>query len=320
MNILEVGETETLVGEFFSTAGTLEDQAAVVLTVTAPDGTVTTPAVTHGGTGTYTHDLVLTARGVWEYRFDGDLIGETRFLLVGEASATTSGPCDEWCSVDDVTRCRSDLDGTAIPAQIEVASEIMYALSGQRYPGLCEATRTVCRDCRCRRRACCCHDRARDIDLGTGWPVAGVLSVTIDGDELTRAAYRLENARWLRRVDGDSWPLCDSGDPDNLDPLVVRWVYGRAVPPGGREAAAMLAGELTAACLGLDCKLPVRTVAATAEGMTITLVDPQAIIASGATGLYLVDLWLYIATTADVPASGSIFDPGARAAQFTDVG
>lgn len=43
--------------------------ATVALTVTAPDGTTSTPAVTHASTGIYTADASATAEGVWYYRW-----------------------------------------------------------------------------------------------------------------------------------------------------------------------------------------------------------------------------------------------------------
>lgn len=45
-------------------AGALTD-ATVVLTVTAPDGTVSTPTVTHPGTGTYAADVTFDQAGDW---------------------------------------------------------------------------------------------------------------------------------------------------------------------------------------------------------------------------------------------------------------
>lgn len=42
---------------------------ATTLTVTAPDGTVTTPAVTHGATGTYTATFSVLQAGTYVYRF-----------------------------------------------------------------------------------------------------------------------------------------------------------------------------------------------------------------------------------------------------------
>ncbi len=49
-------------------AGALTD-ATTVLTVTAPDGTITTPAVTHGTTGVYTATFTVTLAGTYSYKW-----------------------------------------------------------------------------------------------------------------------------------------------------------------------------------------------------------------------------------------------------------
>jgi hypothetical protein len=49
--------------------GALVD-ATVALTITAPDGTTTTPPVTHAGTGIYQYTIPGTAAGVWFWRWD----------------------------------------------------------------------------------------------------------------------------------------------------------------------------------------------------------------------------------------------------------
>lgn len=46
--------------------GVLVDAVSVVLTVTAPDGTVTTPTVSHDSTGSYRADIVLSQEGLYK--------------------------------------------------------------------------------------------------------------------------------------------------------------------------------------------------------------------------------------------------------------
>lgn len=43
------------------------DDATIVLTAYAPDGTNSTPALTHVSTGVYTGNLLATQAGTWEY-------------------------------------------------------------------------------------------------------------------------------------------------------------------------------------------------------------------------------------------------------------
>lgn len=59
-----VGQRASLSTEVRDEIGTLVD-ATVVLTVTAPDGTVSTPSVSHNGTGLYSADVTFTQAGDW---------------------------------------------------------------------------------------------------------------------------------------------------------------------------------------------------------------------------------------------------------------
>lgn len=59
-----VGQRATLHTEIRNEAGTLTD-ATVTLTVTAPDGTVSTPTVNHPGTGLYNADVTFNQAGDW---------------------------------------------------------------------------------------------------------------------------------------------------------------------------------------------------------------------------------------------------------------
>lgn len=55
----------------FDVDGTPTDPTSVTLTITDPSGNVTTPSVTHSGTGVYTCDVACTADGVWLYKWTG---------------------------------------------------------------------------------------------------------------------------------------------------------------------------------------------------------------------------------------------------------
>jgi hypothetical protein len=66
----DIGDVVRLTATFSNVAGVATDTTAV-LSLEAPDGTVTTPSVTHGATGVYTVDVTPTAFGVWYYRWSG---------------------------------------------------------------------------------------------------------------------------------------------------------------------------------------------------------------------------------------------------------
>ena len=66
----DIGDAPTLSWAIYSDAAkTTPADATVVLTVKAPDGTTSTPSVTHGGTGQYSSTVEMTAAGTWTYRW-----------------------------------------------------------------------------------------------------------------------------------------------------------------------------------------------------------------------------------------------------------
>lgn len=65
--IFNVGDVATLT--YALTVADVLTDATVALTVTAPDGTSTTPTPTHPGLGTYTADILITQPGTWTYRW-----------------------------------------------------------------------------------------------------------------------------------------------------------------------------------------------------------------------------------------------------------
>jgi len=67
---LDVGDLVTL-RVTFTVAGVATNPTTVVLTVRMPDGTLSTPAPTLESTGVYTYNLLLSASGVWSYRWAG---------------------------------------------------------------------------------------------------------------------------------------------------------------------------------------------------------------------------------------------------------
>lgn len=72
MSSWQVGVEVTITGTFRNPAGTPTDPTTAVLTVVAPDGTTTTPSLTHtNGTGIYTAAVALDQDGAWAYRWAG---------------------------------------------------------------------------------------------------------------------------------------------------------------------------------------------------------------------------------------------------------
>lgn len=66
----DIGDAPTLSWALYSDAAkTTPVDATVTLTVLAPDGTSSTPSVTHGSTGQYSATVEMTAAGTWQYRW-----------------------------------------------------------------------------------------------------------------------------------------------------------------------------------------------------------------------------------------------------------
>jgi hypothetical protein len=72
INVYKVGEAVTLKADF-EVGGKDADPGSVVLTITDPNGTVSTPAATKDATGRYHYLLDLTAAtvGVWNVNWKG---------------------------------------------------------------------------------------------------------------------------------------------------------------------------------------------------------------------------------------------------------
>lgn len=193
---------------------------------------------------------------------------------------------------------------------IGVASDLLYELSGQRFPGECEDTVHPCAQpcdgdgppfygdpvlmatsgnllwygsCGCRTRCGCTSLSTLTL---TGWPLLSITEISIDGDVLDPSAYEINDWKTLVRIDGDSWPACS----DDFD---ITFTYGQAPPPAGIAAAASLGCQLALACAGSgDCRLPQRVQSITRQGVSMVLLDPFTFFDDGRTGLYDVDLFL----------------------------
>jgi hypothetical protein len=65
----DIGDEVLLTWPLTDTDGTPQDATTVVLTVTAPDGTISTPTVAHPSTGTYTATVTPGSAGMWGFRW-----------------------------------------------------------------------------------------------------------------------------------------------------------------------------------------------------------------------------------------------------------
>jgi hypothetical protein len=134
-------------------------------------------------------------------------------------------------------------------------------------------------------------------------PVHDVVEVTLGGEALAPAAWRLDSGRLLVRQDGGRWPLSQDlsrplGDPGTWG-VTVR--VGSPVPQGGQVAAGKLACELARAAAGdKGCELPQRWQTISRQGVSISAaLDSFEGLDEGKTGIWVIDSWVASVTRPD---------------------
>jgi len=193
------------------------------------------------------------------------------------------------------------------------ASEILYRLSGGRWRGT-GCTRTLVVEAGPRgelplplpgtgQRPASRHPGSR-LTL-PDYPVTSVTSVHVNTILLPAVSYRLENGRWLRRLDGAGDPIAWTGSE-----VQVIYAFGAAPPYGGARAAEVLGVEIALALAGSEsCALPQRVQTITRQGMTVAMLDPQDYLREGLSGLPEVDLWLAAVNPGKLRRPSTVWSP-----------
>lgn len=148
----------------------------------------------------------------------------------------------------------------------------------------------------------CGCSRGSVLRFDTG--VHDVAAVEVDGADLDRSAWRVDDGLLLVRQDGGTWPYCqDLSRPLGQEGTwAVTVVLGSPVPVGGQFAAGKLACELARAAAGdSKCELPQRWQSVTRQGVSITAaLDTFEGLDEGRTGIWLVDSWVASVTKPDI--------------------
>lgn len=223
-------------------------------------------------------------------------------------AAPSRSTCSPWTEEDEVTACPAcgdyNVDSALLDEAIQVASDVLYELSGRRFPGTCEETIRPCRKPRCRGSGdptlCSCGGVSEVLLRGS--PVTEVLEVKVDGDVLPASEYRIDEHRWLVRLPDSSgtrhaWPCCQDVylDDSEDNTFSVSYEFGQDPPPAGRMAASRLACELILACdpaAASKCRLPKRVTSVTRQGVSMTTLDPFDFLDKGQIGIYEADLFI----------------------------
>jgi hypothetical protein len=210
---------------------------------------------------------------------------------------------------------------------VQSATDILYALSGQRFGGIREVTEDYATSCRrhwapnpttrysttalymtgygCRGQY---PDACRSIRL-RGGPVHSVTSISIiDPNDLSETTvdpteYELVGPRSLIPLPGKGWPRNAR--------VRVTYVYGEKPTAGARAACIELANQFLYAMNGdtENCRLPMRVTSVTRQGMSWTLLDPQEFMSDGRTGLYTIDLFLKTVNPSKALKRSRVFSP-----------
>lgn len=208
--------------------------------------------------------------------------------------------CSAWATEADLPEScdTAAVKPDTLTQAFQLASSVLYNLSGRRWPGVCETTVRPCRSARgCDR----CGYGISIVELPYG-PVLDITEVYLDGEIVDPSEYAVRDGRYvvaLRKPDGTrrTWPCCqDLSRPLTEDGTFgVTYEYGGLPDSAGVTAAAVLAWEFAVSWTpnyDYECRLPRRVQTITRAGVTMTLVDQMSMFGDGLTGVAEVDMWL----------------------------
>lgn len=291
---------------------------------TVLDNQIPTPVST--GQYEFVYNVAADAQlGAWAFLFSGivdgsPLTGYDTFTVIASGAIVIPGSgaqtCQPWATHEDAcVPCDAyGVDPDELDIAMQVASDVLYNLTGRKYPGAC--TETIWPQAQWSEQFqlppwwpyvpafsfCACHQGRRTGCTGVseiklpGAPVNPQgITVMIEGDPFTD--FSLDDHQYLRRTDGNSWPCCN-GFTDDAG-WSITFSHGAMPPIGGVKAAALLGCQLALAynpgLLGDDddrCKLPDRVTQVVRQGVTLTMLDPEALFDEGKTGIAAVDMWI----------------------------
>lgn len=250
--------------------------------------------------------------------------------------------CTPWATHEDVDSGPCSAYGTdpdLLDEALQIASDVLYAFTRRRYAGICTDTvrpNSVFREAKLPKwwpaagdnlwGWCSCH-RPRDNGCVPvpelklpGYPVDADpthLTVMVDGEALDPDQYRIDDHRYLVRVDGKGWPCCQlmSLDDSEVGTFSVTYPWGRVPPVGGVRACKILGCQFMLGWSDDDddqaaCLLPERVTTLTRQGVTMALLDPLTLFDDGKTGVPFVDLWVASVNRSSNTRDATVIIPG----------
>jgi hypothetical protein len=267
----------------------------------------------------------------------------------GIAGPPGSGVCTPWAGEGDMPCVDYDTDPVLVESLLQFSSDVLYAMTGYRWPGLCEETVRPCAQrqvgeephwwpvgstvrgswgtCTCNRSARCGCTSLSEVVLSN--QTVEIVQIVVDGEVVPPVEYRVDDDRYLvglTKADGSrrDWPCCQRLDLELTEEgtWAVDLIHGGMPPIGGTLSAAALACELLKALEpgAPGCRLPKRVTNITRQGVSMAILDPLTLFAKGQTGLAEVDLWLASVALGPARRRGRLIRPGSRRRTVTRPG
>ena len=268
----------------------------------------------------------------------GAAVNETEVYMGAAADAPCTPWTPTWC-INPGALTPAVVAATGIGVQ--VASDLLWTLSGRRY-GVCQATIRPCRrecwptygpgwgwwsaasgwaawpwpvnlgggiwvNCGCNTcgDTCSCSPLS---EVVLPYPIASIVEIVIDGQTLPASGYAVWDHRIVTRVDGGVFPTCNdleiTSPPGGVGAWHITATYGVSVPPSGMLAVGQLALEIAKDCAGQACALPRNVTSITRQGVSQSFDTRMPRIVFG---LPMVDAFLSAKNPAGITAPAKIF-------------
>jgi hypothetical protein len=140
VDLTPVGTTVTF--EMFSQGGSpIINALATILNAAGGVVQYTGTTADTAAAGSFVSYFVVTIPGQSPVAYPADGITVTIYPAVGALTGPQEGPCFPWTTPDAVRSAVTGIDPNAdLTEWIEAASQVLYALTGRQYKGLCRAT------------------------------------------------------------------------------------------------------------------------------------------------------------------------------------
>lgn len=269
----------------------------------------------------------------------GYLVEVSAPVAGGPAAVAPTLACAAWCTASDVAAQPGvdEVDPARLLRAAAVASDILFLLTGRQFPGVCTD------DVRPNRvewfgsgligsvsvstgqvfgsAASAYQDFVSDRNLGVGaiseirlpgYPVLSIIAVTVDGVVLPSSAYKINDDRWLTRVDGHFWPILQdiTKPPTELGTFRVQYRFGASPGPSGSLAAAAYGAQVLKAWgNAADCSLPAHTRQVLRQGLSVQVDDVKEYLDDGLTGVGPADDFIRAVNPNKLQENSSVFSP-----------